>query len=52
MGPEMNWSNIEFNHVVPLSSIDVSKDEGLRKCFSYTNAQSLLKKFGFRNVEN
>ena len=41
--PEMNWSNIEIDHVKPICKFDVSKDEELREAFNWKNTQSLLK---------
>ena len=43
MTPEMNWSNIEIDHVKAICLFDVSKDEELRKAFIWKNTQSLLK---------
>ena len=42
--PEMNWSNIENDHVKPICMFDVSKDEELREAFCWKNTQPLLKK--------
>ena len=44
MTPKVNCSNFEPNHVKPVSSIDVSKNEDGRKAFSWINTQILLKK--------
>ena len=41
--PEMNWSNIEIDHVKPICLFDVSKDEELREAFNWKNTQPLLK---------
>ena len=41
--PEMNWSNIEIDHVKPICLFDVSKDEELQEAFSWKNTQPLLK---------
>ena len=41
--PEMNWSNIEIDHVKPICLFDVSKDEELGEVFNWKNIQSLLK---------
>ena len=41
--PEMNWSNIEIDHVKPICMFDVTKDEQLKKAFSWKNTQPLLK---------
>ena len=43
MSPEMNWSNIEYDHVKRFSIFDVSKGGGLREAFIWTTPQSLLK---------
>ena len=44
MTPEMNWSNIEIDHVKAVCMFDLSKDEELKKAFSWQNTQPLLKK--------
>ena len=41
--PEMNWENIEIDHVKPICLFDVSKDEELKEAFSWKNTQPLLK---------
>ena len=41
--PEMNWQNIEIDHVKPICMFDVSKDEELREAISWKNTQPLLK---------
>ena len=41
--PELNWSNIEIDHVRPISLFDVSKDEELSESFNWKNTQTLLK---------
>ena len=41
--PEMNWLNIEIDHVKPFCMFDVSKDEELEKAFSCKNSQPLSK---------
>ena len=43
MTPEMNWSNIEFDHVKTFCLFDVAKDEKLKEAFSWKNTQHLLK---------
>ena len=43
MIPEMNWSNIETDHVKAICLFDVSKDEELREAFNWKNTQPLLK---------
>ena len=44
MTPEMNWSNIEIDHVKAICLFDLSKDEELREAFNWKNTQPLLKK--------
>ena len=39
----MIWENIEINHGKPISSFDVSKDEGMRKAFNWIITQPLIK---------
>ena len=41
--PDMNWSNIEVDHVKPLCMFDVYKDEELNGAFKWKNTQPLLK---------
>ena len=43
MTPEMNWLNIEIDHVRPISSFDVSKDEELKEAFCWKNTQPWFK---------
>ena len=43
MTPEMNWSNIEIDHVKVNSLFDVSKDEELGEASNWKNTQPLLK---------
>ena len=43
MNPEMNWSNIEIDHMTPICMFAVSKDEELKEAFSWKNIQPLLK---------
>ena len=43
MTPEMNWTNIEIDHVKPICLFDVSKDEEFKEAFSWKNTQPLLK---------
>ena len=44
MTPEMNWSNIEIDHVKAICLFDLSEDEELKKAFNWKNTQPLLKK--------
>ena len=37
--PEMNWSSIQIDHVIPISTFDTSKDEGLKEAFIWINTQ-------------
>ena len=46
---EINWSNIEIDHVKPICMFDVSKDEELKEAFSWKNTQPLLKEVHSRN---
>ena len=41
--PEMNWSNIEIDHVKANCMFDVTKEEELKEAFSWKNTQPLLK---------
>ena len=41
--PEINWSNIESDHVKVFLSFDTSLDEGLRRVLIGKNTQPLLK---------
>ena len=41
--PEMNWSNIEIDHVKSICMFDVSDDEQLKEAFNWKNTQALLK---------
>ena len=43
MTPEMNWSNIQIDHVKAICMFDVSKDEEFKKTFSWKYTQPLLK---------
>ena len=49
MTPEMNWSNIEIDHVKAICLFDVSKDEELREAFNWKNTQPLLKEVHQKN---
>ena len=40
---EMNWSNIEIDHVKPICMFDVTKDDELREAFNWKNTQPLFK---------
>ena len=41
--PEMNWENIEIDHVKPICKFDVTKDDELGEAFNWKNVQPLLK---------
>ena len=41
--PEMNWENIEIDHVKPICMFGVTKDEELKEAFNWRNIQPLLK---------
>ena len=43
MTPKMNWTNIEIDHVRPISSFDIYDDEQLREAFNWRNTQPLLE---------
>ena len=43
MTPEMNWQNIEIDHVKAICLSDVSNDEDLKLAFNWTNTPPLLK---------
>ena len=42
--PDMNWGNIEIDHVKPICMFDLSKGEELKEAFNWKNTQPLLKK--------
>ena len=44
MTPEMNWQNIEIDHVKAICLFDISNDEQLKEAFNWRNTQPLLKK--------
>ena len=41
--PEMNWSNIEIDHVKPICMFNVSDVEELKLAFNWKNTKPLLK---------
>ena len=43
MTAEMNWTNIEIDHVKPICMFDVTKDEDLKEAFCWKYCQPLLK---------
>ena len=48
MKPEMNWFNFHIDHVRPISSFDVSKEDEFLEAFSWKNSQPLLKEDNIR----
>ena len=43
MTPEMNWTNIEIDHVKRICMFDLSKDQEIKLAFNWKNTQPLLK---------
>ena len=43
MSPEMNWKNIDLDHVRPLSSFDLTDPEQLKEAAHFSNIQPLFK---------
>ena len=41
--PEMNWYNIEIDHIKPICMFDVSNDEELNKAFSWKKYSTLTQ---------
>ena len=39
MTPELNWLNIEIDHVKPICMFDASKDEDFKEAFSWKKTQ-------------
>ena len=52
MTPEMNWSNIEIDHVMPVCMFNVSKDDESKEAFNWKNTQSLIKEVYFQKRVN
>ena len=52
LAPKMSWNNIHIDHVKPICSFDVSKDEGLREAFIWKNTELLLKKGNLEKCRN
>ena len=52
MTPEMNWSIIEIDHVMPICMFDVPKDDELKEAFSWKSTQSLIKEVHFQKRIN
>ena len=43
MTPDMNWSNLEIDHLKPVCMFIKSKDEELKETFSWKSTQPSLK---------
>ena len=41
--PEMDWSNIEIDHIKPICMFDERKDDELRQAFNWKTTQPSLK---------
>ena len=41
---DMTWDNIEVDHVKPICTFDISKNEELREALIWKNTRPLLKK--------
>ena len=41
--PDMNWNNIEIDHVKPICMFEASEDNELREAFNWKHTQPLLK---------
>ena len=44
MTTNLNWNNIELDHVYPLSSFNLTDTNQLKEANHYSNIQSLLKR--------
>ena len=51
MSPEMNWNNIDIDHVKPIALFDLSKEKRMREAINWKNTQPLLNKAIFEKVE-
>lgn len=40
---EMNWSNVEIDHIRPCASFDLAKKSQQRECFNYKNLRPISK---------
>lgn len=54
--PGMNWSNYKWDgwhvdHIKPVSSFDLTKEEDFKKCFHYTNLQPLWAYENFKKSD-
>ena len=47
--PEMNWENIEVDHVMSICMFDIAKDNELKEAFNWRNTQPLLKRDHLQN---
>lgn len=43
MNPEMNFANIQIDHVKPICLFDLSNNDELMETFNWKNTQPLLK---------
>ena len=43
MIPEMNWNNIEIDHVKPFCMFDIPKDVEIREAFCWKSTQPIIK---------
>ena len=50
--PEMNWTNIELDHVKPICMFDISDNEQLKEAFNWRNIPPSLKKVINKRVQN
>ena len=41
--PEMNWLNIEIDHVKPICMLNIYNDDEIRECFNWKKIQTLIK---------
>ena len=48
MTPEMNWSNVEIDHVKPICLFHIFNIDELKEAFCWKNTQPLLKEFIYR----
>ena len=52
MTPEMNWTNIEIDHVKAICMFDMSKEEELKEAFKWKNTQPSLKHNHQRRIQH
>ena len=43
MTPDMNWDNIHYDHIKPISKFDLNNADELLECCHYSNFQPLLE---------